>query len=278
MELNVTPSARRLEGKVAIVTGAGSSAPGLGNGKAIATLFARHGAKVVLVDLNSEAVKETELMVAQEGAEMDTCIADVARSEDVQKLVQQTMTRFGRIDVLVNNVGIVEIGSVVDTTEESWDRVMSVNLRAMFLTMKYAIPSMIQGGGGRIVNVSSVAAIRIGVPYCSYYASKAAVNQLTKSVAVDFARQGIRANTIMPGLIDTPLPRSRVVSGYSGKNSLDEMLRIRAELSPTGAQGVAWDIAEAALFLASDGSNYVNGTDLVVDGGYSALSPLVPRQ
>lgn len=268
---------KRLAGKVALVTGAGSSGPGWGNGKAISVLYARHGARVVLVDVNEAAVAETASIIASEGGESTVCVANVTLTPDVQRIVGTALDTFGALNVLVNNVGIVEVGDVVETTEESWDRVFAVNLRSAFLTMKYAIPHMVRAGGGRIVNVSSIGGIRLSVPYCSYSASKAAMNQLTKAVAIDFARQGIRANNILPGLMDTPMPRAQVRSGYSEGNDLEEMLRVRAELSPTGAQGVAWDVAEAALYLAADESNYVNGLDLVVDGGLSVMLPMPKR-
>src|SRR5690606_28009973 len=200
-------------------------------------------------DRNAEAVKETAGLIAAFGGEHASFVGDVTVTADVQRLVNQTVERFGRLDVLVNNVGIVEMGSVVTASEASWDHVFAVNLRSAFLTMKYAIPRMIDGGGGAIVNISSVAGIRnSGISYCSYNASKAALNQLTKSTALDFARQGIRANSILPGLIDTPMPRQQTMSGYTNSASLDEMLRMRAEMSPTGAQGVAWDVANAAVF------------------------------
>jgi NAD(P)-dependent dehydrogenase (short-subunit alcohol dehydrogenase family) len=267
------PILRRLENKVAIVTGAGSSGPGIGNGKAISVLFARHGAHVMLVDNDRRAVDETRSMIDREGGSCNVCIADVTNTGDVRRLIDQTLTTFGSVDILVNNVGIVEMGSVVDASEESWDRVFAVNLRSAFVTMKHTIPHMIDAGGGSIVNISSVAGIRVGVPHCSYSASKAALNQLTKCVAIDFGRQGIRANAILPGFIDTPMPRAQVLKGYSKSQDVEEMLRVRADLSPTGAQGVAWDVAGAALFLASPDSNYVNGLDLTVDGGFSAKHP-----
>lgn len=267
-----------LAGRVAIVTGAGSSGPGIGNGKAISVLLARHGARVLLVDRNPDAMAETAAMIAQEGGVSATCVADVTRTDDVERIVQAAMSAFGRLDILVNNVGIVEFGDVVGTSEESWDRVFSVNLRSAFLTMKHAIPRMIETGGGAIVNISSVSGIRVGLPYCSYQASKAAMNHLTRSVAVDFARKGIRANAVLPGLIDTPMPRMQVLGGYASGGDVEAMLRVRAELSPTGAQGTAWDVAEAVLYLASDRAAYVNGIELVVDGGYSTLVPPPPKQ
>lgn len=217
-EIGPRPALRRLEGKVAIVTGAGSSGPGIGNGKAISILFARHGARVLLVDNNPVAVAETKEIIEKEGGNAEECVADVTSSADVRRVVDTALSHRGGIDVLVNNVGIVEMGSVVEASEESWDRVMAVNLRSAFLTMKYAVPHMIKSGGGSIVNISSVAGIRVGVPHCSYSASKAALNQLTKSVAIDFARQGIRANAILPGFIDTPMPRAQVLKGYSNRS------------------------------------------------------------
>jgi NAD(P)-dependent dehydrogenase (short-subunit alcohol dehydrogenase family) len=263
-------AAGRLAGKIALVTGAGSSGPGWGNGKATAVLFAREGAKVFLVDVNQDAVAETKAIIESEGGIARAWRADVSQAEEVAALVAACVETFGRIDVLHNNVGISVLGGAVETDEANWDRVFQVNLKSVFLTCKYVLPIMVAQGGGSIVNISSVASIRWGgVAYLSYSASKAALNQLTKCVGLEYARKGIRCNCILPGLMDTPMPRMQLMEAFAAKGGLEEMLRVRDAISPTGKQGEPWDVAYAALFLASDESKYVNATELVVDGGLS---------
>jgi NAD(P)-dependent dehydrogenase (short-subunit alcohol dehydrogenase family) len=270
--------AGRLAGKVALVTGAGSSGPGWGNGKAAAVLFAREGAKVFLVDVNEDAVGETTAIIEGEGGICAARRADVSRSSEVGALVGACVETFGRIDVLHNNVGISALGGAVETDEASWDRVFEVNLKSVFLTCKYVLPIMVAQGGGSIVNISSVAAIRWGgVAYLSYSASKAALNQLTKCVGLEYARRGIRCNCILPGLIDTPMPRVQLIEAFAGTGGVEEMLRVRDAISPTGKQGEPWDVAYAALFLASDESKYVNAAELVVDGGLSQATAGPPK-
>src|SRR5919197_3140779 len=194
----------RLQDKIAIVTGAGSSGPGWGNGKATAVLFAREGAHVVAVDLEREAVEETIGIIRGEGHHAEAVIADVTRAADVERLVQHCIATHGRIDVLHNNVGIVEVGGPVDASEESWDRVVDVNLKSMYLTCRAVLPHMARQGRGAIVNISSIAGIRwLGVPYVSYAASKAGILGLTQSIAMEYARRGVRANAILPGLMNT---------------------------------------------------------------------------
>jgi len=271
----------RLAGKVAIVTGAGTGGGGghgLGNGKATALLFARHGAKVFLVDRSEAAVAETAAAIAAEGGTAAAWRADVTQASEVASLIATCRQRWGRIDVLHNNVGIGELGGPVETSEESWDRVFQVNLKSVFLTCKHVLPIMVEQGAGSIINVSSIASIRWGgVAYIGYAASKAALNQLSRCIGLEYARHGIRSNCILPGLIDTPMPRQQVMAAYAGGGGLDEMLRIRAATSPTGKQGEPWDVAYAALFLASDESKYVNATELVVDGGLTAATPGPPQ-
>jgi len=262
--------AGRLAGKVALVTGAGSSGPGWGNGKATAALFAREGAQVFLVDVNAEAVAETKTIIDGEGGACAAWRADVSQSQEVERLVAKCIETYGRIDVLHNNVGISALGGPVETEEASWDRVFQVNLKSVFLTCKYVLPIMVAQGGGSIINISSVASIRWGgVAYLSYSASKAALNQLTKCVGLEYARRSIRCNCILPGLMDTPMPRVQLMEAFAGSGEVEEMLRVRDAISPTGKQGEPWDVAYAALFLASDESKYVNAAELVVDGGLS---------
>ena len=260
--------AQRLSGKVAIVTGAGSSGPGWGNGKAISVLFAREGAKVFAVDIRPETVEETRGIIAGEGGECVSYSADVSKSNEVQAFVQRCMQTYGRIDILLNNVGILAVGGPEEISEEVWDRHLNVNVKSMFLTCKYVLPIMAQQGhGGAIVNISSIASIRYtGYPSVAYNASKGAVNQLTQNIAVQYAAKGIRANCVLPGLMNTPMIREPLQNTY-GPGGVDTMIRERDALVPLGKMGEAWDVAYAALFLASDEAKYVTGALLVVDGG-----------
>jgi NAD(P)-dependent dehydrogenase (short-subunit alcohol dehydrogenase family) len=270
--------AGRLAGKVALVTGAGTGGGGIGNGKATAILFAREGAKVFLVDRDAAAVADTKAVIDGEGGDGLAWQCDVSKGTEVAGMVAACRERWGRIDVLHNNVGIGELGGPVETSEESWDRVFEVNLKSVFLTCKHVLPIMVEQGSGSIVNISSVASIRWGgVAYIGYSASKAALNQLSRCVGLAYAHHGIRSNCILPGLIDTPMPRQQMMAAFAGGGGLEDMLRIRAATSPTGKQGEPWDVAYAALFLASDESKYVNATELVVDGGLTAATPGPPR-
>ena len=259
----------RLKDKVAIVTGGGSVGPGWGNGKATAVLFAREGAKVFAVDINPSAVQETQGIIAQEGGSCAIYKADVSKAAEVEGLVKQCIETYGRIDVLLNNVGIVEVGGPVEISEENWDRVLAVNLKSMFLTCKYCLPHMEQQGSGVIVNISSIASIRYtGYPSVSYNASKGAVNQLTQNIAIQYAEKGIRANCVLPGLMNTPMIVEPLKKTYADGN-IEKMIEIRNKLCPTKKMGDGWDIAYAALFLASDEAKYITGAQLVVDGGIS---------
>ena len=257
----------RLKEKVALVSGAGSSGPGWGNGKATAVLFAREGARVLAVDINFAAAVETKRIIEAEGGVCEAVAGDVSRTDDVAAVVDACILAFGRIDVLHNNVGIVEVGGPVETSEESWDRVNDVNMKSMFLTCKQVLPHMIRQGKGAIVNIASVSGIRwLGVPYISYAATKAAIIQFTRVIALQYARSGIRANSILPGMMNTPMVHAaEVIAAYGG--SAEEMVRRRDEQCPMGRMGDAWDVAYAALFLASDEAKYITGTELVVDGG-----------
>ena len=262
--------AGRLQDKVAIVTGAGSSGPGWGNGKATAVLFAREGAKVFCTDIDTTALAETLNLILGEGGEAAAQVADVSLADHVAAIVQSCLDRFGRVDILHNNVGIVEVGGPVETTEAGWDRVVDVNLKSMFLTCKHVLPSMVAQGGGAIVNISSIAGIRwTGVPYVSYSATKAAVLGFTRSVALEYAKQGIRANTILPGLLNTPMIVEPLKGAY-GQGDVQKMVEVRDAQCPMGHMGDAWDVAYAALFLASDEAKYITGAELVVDGGITA--------
>ena len=257
----------RLKEKVALVSGAGSSGPGWGNGKATAVLFAREGARVLAADINLDAAIETKRIIESEGGICEAVAGNVSLAEDVAAMVDACIAAFGWIDVLHNNVGIVEVGGPVETTEDSWDRVNDVNLKSMFLTCRQVLPHMERQGRGAIVNIASVSGIRwLGVPYISYAATKAAVIQFTRVIALQYARSGIRANSILPGMMNTPMVHAPgVIAAYGG--SAEEMIRRRDEQCPMGRMGDAWDVAYAALFLASDEAKYITGTELVVDGG-----------
>ena len=259
----------RLKGKVAMVVGAGSIGPGWGNGKATAVTFAREGAQVFCVDRNGAAAEETAKIISGEGGTAMAFTADVSRAAEIEAMIAACLKAYGRIDVLDNNVGIAEMGSVVDVAEESWDRVFTVNLKSAYLAMKHAVPVMVKQGGGSIINISSIASIRhVGISYVSYNASKAAMNQLTRSTAVEFAKNHVRVNAILPGLMKTPMvEHSAGLANSYAKGDVEAMWRARDAQVPMGHMGEAWDVANAALFLASDESKYVTGIELVVDGG-----------
>jgi NAD(P)-dependent dehydrogenase (short-subunit alcohol dehydrogenase family) len=250
--------ADRLKDKVAIVTGAGSSGEGIGNGRAAAIVFAREGARVLLVDRKRAAADETAAMIAGEGGECAVFEADVTRSEDCKAMVADAVGRWQKLDILQNNVGIGSAGTVVDIDEAAWERVMRVNVTGMMLAAKHVIPAMAAGGGGAVVNISSIAAWR---PFrlTPYATSKGAVEALTRGLAADHARDGIRVNCIEPGPVYTPMVAAAGMS--------DELRERRRRASPLGLEGTAWDIANASLFLVSDEARYITGVVLPVDGG-----------
>jgi NAD(P)-dependent dehydrogenase (short-subunit alcohol dehydrogenase family) len=264
----------RLKGKTAVVVGAGSIGPGWGNGKATAVSFAREGAQVFCVDRNGAAAEETVNIIKSEGGKASAFTADVSRATDVEAMVAACMKAYGRIDVLDNNVGIAEMGDVVEVTEAEWDRVFAVNLKSAFLAMKHVIPVMQKQGGGSIINISSIASIRhLGISYVSYGTSKAAMNMMTRTTAVQFARDHVRVNAILPGLMKTPMvEHSAGLAASYAAGDVEAMWRARDAQVPMGHMGDAWDVANAALFLASDESKYITGIELVVDGGITVRS------
>jgi NAD(P)-dependent dehydrogenase (short-subunit alcohol dehydrogenase family) len=255
----------RLQDKIAVVFGAGSVGPGWGNGKATATLFAREGAHVVCVDFNPDAAKETVGIICDEGGAASAAICDVTNSEQVRKVVDDIVGKHGRIDVLHNNVGYATMGGPVELSEAEWRKTFDLNITGCFITCKHVLPHMLSRRSGAIVNVSSIAAIRwTGYPYAAYYAAKAAVNNFTMGLALQYAKDGIRANAVMPGLMNTPLIHQQISGQYK---DADEMVRARDAACPMGRMGTAWDVARAALFLASDEASYITGVSLPVDGG-----------
>jgi len=253
----------RLAGKVAIVAGAGASGAVIGNGQATAMVFAREGAKVVCADAVEERAQATVDMIAREGGSASAIRADVSKAADCKAMVQAAVERYGRLDILDNNVGISVRADVLEVTEDEWDRVMAVNVKSIVLAAKYAIPQMVKAGGGSIINISSVAGLRANqsTPYST---SKAAVVGLTRSMAGDHGRDGIRVNCILPGLIYGPMTAPRMD---------EEMRRKRREAGALGTEGTGWDVAHAALFLASDESRWITGVALPVDAGFLVMSP-----
>lgn len=249
--------ADRLKGKVAIVTGAGSRGPGVGNGKAAAVLFAREGAQVLCVDQIAERAEETCATIRSESGEASVFQADVTRAQDCERVCAAAVERYGRLDILHNNVGIESRKGVLEVTEEEWDRVMAVDLKSMLLTTRAAIPRLVEAGGGSIINVSSVAGLRAH-GRTAYATAKAGVIGLTISLAGQLARDRIRVNAIAPGMVYTPM----VAEGMSP--DLRERRRLAALIQD---EGTAWDVGWAAVYLASDESRWVTGQVLVVDGG-----------
>ncbi|UCD10224.1 MAG: SDR family oxidoreductase [Dehalococcoidales bacterium] len=247
----------RLEGKVAIVTGAGSRGEGIGNGKAAAVLFAREGAKVLLVDLYPARVNETLETIITEGGEASIITGDVTSPEDCLMIIKTSVERYGKLDILHNNVGIDSAGSINDVEIEEWDRVMNINLKSMMLMCRAAIPQMITSGGGSITNVSSIAALRPN-NMDAYSTSKGGVIALTRTLASSHAKNHIRVNCILPGMVYTPM----VAEGMD-----EEMRKRRRESTPLQIEGTAWDTGWAAVFLNSNEARWITGTVLPVDGG-----------
>lgn len=265
-----------LANRVALVFGAGSSGPGWGNGKATAVAYARAGARVACVDSQLDRAEETAQIIRGESHEAIALGADVASGKDVAAAVQATMQAWGQLDILHNNVGISLFGGPVDLSEADWDRSLDVNLKSVFLACKHALPIMERQNRGVITNISSILSVRVSwYDQIAYYASKAGVDHLTRAIAVKYAAKGIRANAILPGLMNTPLlyANPAVVGTHGGA---DQMTRARDAASPTGKQGTAWDIANAAVFLASDAANYINGVTLPIDGGLINLQATAP--
>lgn len=258
----------KLDGRVAIVFGAGSVGNGWGNGKAAAFAYAEEGARVVCVDLDDKAAQITAGLIVNAGGTAISVAADVTSLADVRDAVGAAVETYGQIDVLHNNVGITSQGGPVETTEEVWDRVMTVNVKSMFLTSKCVLPIMDRQGRGAIVNIGALGGVRwTGYAYCAYAASKGAVNSFTQSIALQYAARGIRANCVLPGVMDTPHIYQQI-SGFYKDHA--EMVAARNTLSPTGRMGDGWDVARASVFLASDDARYINGVELLVDGGMHA--------
>jgi NAD(P)-dependent dehydrogenase (short-subunit alcohol dehydrogenase family) len=251
-----TEGLRRLQGKVAIVTGAGT-----GIGRAISFLFAREGAKVAVTDIDVGAAEATVAEIVETGGSALAIEADVAEAVGVENMMRATVTTYGHLDVLINNAGVGTDGDVVELPEKEWQRILDVNLKGVFLCCKYAIPAMKKSGGGSIVNIASTAAFVGGSVSCVYPASKAGVVALSKSTALRYAHNNIRVNCVCPGHVDTALT-------YTLKDPEVKAALIRKY--PLGRLGAPEEIANAVLFIASDEASFITGTELIVDGGYTA--------
>ncbi|MCI0387485.1 MAG: SDR family oxidoreductase [Acidobacteria bacterium] len=261
----------RLQNKVAIIAGAGQT-PGdtIGNGRATAILFAREGASVVLVDRDPESARETQAMIQADGGACFVCEADITRAEDCSAFTQAALDAYGRIDILHNNVGVgAGDTELVRLVEEAWDRILEVNLKGLFLSCRQVLPVMRQQQQGCIINISSIAAVCSATSLTAYKISKAGVNAMTQTLAIGNAKYGVRVNAIMPGLINTPMA---IESHMKARNiAKADLIRERDSQVPLrGKMGTAWDVAHAALFLASDEAQFITGVALPVDGGQSA--------
>ncbi|MDB5415481.1 MAG: oxidoreductase [Rubritepida sp.] len=259
---------QRLSGRVAIVTGAGSCGPGWGNGRATAVLFARAGATVAIADRDGAAAEETAELIRAEGGNCIVAELDVLDLEATEALAARCLESFGRIDILHCNVGQGLRGGPLEMSVDQFRAQLDINVTSVFIGCKAVLPAMIGQGKGAINTVGSIGGLRhLGHDHIGYSSGKAALVQFTRQIAAQYGRQGIRANTIIPGMIDTPLLQERVVkSGHRGDlAALQEEARRRV---PLGHRGTAWDVAHAALYLASDDARYVTGTELLVDGGF----------
>lgn len=254
-----------LQGKVALISGGGSSADGIGNGRAAALLLAEAGARVAVVDRDRTAAEATADMIRERGGQAIALRADITDESDCDRVVQEIINRWLRLDVLDNNIGIGSRGSVVEESRESWERLMKVNVTTMFQLSKYAIPAMMKSGdGGSIINISSISAIRPR-GLTAYSTSKGAVIALTKAMAVDHGPDGIRVNCILPGPMYTPMVYRNGMS--------DQARQQRRAASVLGVEGTGWDVGHAVRFLASDRARYITGQALVVDGGTTLRGP-----
>lgn len=260
----------RLQDRIAIVTGAGCVGPGWGNGRAIAVRFAEEGARIFAVDRDLDTVRETIDRVKAVGGEIVTHQCDVTGAASVEAMVKTCLDRFGRIDILVNNVGGSAHGGPVEMSEEVWDAQVDHNLKSVFLTLKYVLPVMERQQSGAVVNIASTSGLRwTGAAQVAYAATKAGVIQLSRVVAVQYADKGIRVNTVVPGQLHTPMVEARL-AGHRAGGDVEALLKTRLERIPIGFMGDGRDTANAALFLVSDEARFVTGTEIVVDGGMTA--------
>lgn len=266
----MSSSEGRLQGKVALVTGAGCVGPGWGNGRAITVRFAAEGAHVIAIDRDPASMEETLRLVSESGGKVTSHQCDVTDSEAIKRLVDETVERFGRIDVLINNVGAPAPGGPVHLSEVLWGKQLELNLTTTYLTCRHVLPVMERQGGGAIVNIASTSGIRFtGAVQVGYAAAKAGVIQLGRVVAVEYASKNIRVNSVVPGLLHTPMVETALARNQTG-GDVESLLRKRQARVPMPFMGDGRDTANAALFLASDEARFITGTEIVVDGGMSA--------
>lgn len=251
----------KLQNRVAVITGAGS-----GIGQAMANLFAREGARIFAADINGDAAQQTASMIAEAGGASQSLAVDVTQPDQVRGMIEQARASYGRIDILCNNAGIGSTTDVVDCEPDDWDRVMTVNVKSVYLGCKYAVPGMIEQGGGVIINTASVAGMVGIVKRAAYCASKGAVIALTRQVAIEYVKQRIRVNCLCPGTVDSPWVE-RLLAQSDDRVAAREALEAR---QPMGRLGTPEEVAAAALYLASDDAAFITGTGLVIDGGWTA--------
>lgn len=261
-------------GKTVFVSGAGNVGHGIGNGKAVALLLARRGARIFAVDISADAVAETARLIRAEGGEVETHVSDATQSDQVAHAFETCVERFGGLDILVNNVGGSAPGGAVELTPQQWAAQLDFNLTSAYLGCHHAIPHLLAQGGGAIVNIASIMALRMSAerPHIGYSAAKQGLIGLSKSVAMQHAKSGIRCNTVVPGLINTPLVEARIAKQLSASD-LEGFIAKRNAQVPMGQMGSCWDVANAVMFLASREAGHITGTELVVDGGISAALP-----
>lgn len=265
----------RLQDKTVFVMGAGSRGQGWSNGKAASVLFAREGARVFAVDISADAAAETRDIIRGEGGDAESFVADATDSASVKAAVEACVAAYGGIHVLHNNVGAAAPGDPVEMPEDVWQRSIAINVSSAFLTCKHALPVIAAGGGGAVVNIASIAGIRnVERSLVGYQAGKAALIQLSRSVAAQWAGRGVRSNCILPGLMKTPLVLDRINANYPTEEARAAALAERGRMVPMGYMGDAWDVAHAAVYLASDEAHYVTATEFTVDGGITAGRPL----
>lgn len=258
----------RLKGRVALILGAGTSAPGISIGKASSIAMACAGASVAALDFNLAAAQEVEQEIKSIGAQAIAYQADVTSFEAMQVAIDHVMRDFGRIDILQINAGIGRVGGPAETSLEDWDRIQKVNVESILIAAKLVAPIMVKQGSGSIIGVSSVAGMRyLGYPHLAYSVTKAAVTHFIKMLAQQYAIDGIRANTIVPGLIDTPRIQKNVAKVFDANADMGNTRRARDRQVPMGRMGTPWEVASVATFLASDDASYITGTEIVVDGG-----------
>lgn len=273
MNLDTTASVRperteRLKGRVALILGAGTSAPGMSIGKASSIAMACAGASVAALDFDFDAAQAVTEDIRAFGGQAIAYQADVADSAAMQAAIERVMQDFGRIDILQINAGIGRVGGPAETSLEDWDRIQKVNVESILIAAKLVAPIMVKQGSGSIIGVSSVAGMRyLGYPHLAYSVTKAAVIHFIKMLAQQYAGDGIRANTIVPGLIDTPRIQKNVAKVFDANADMDNTRRARDQQVPMGRMGTPWEIASVATFLASDDASYITGTEIVVDGG-----------